>query len=694
MPKGSRSNRRQPAFDPSELEDLIFTPAVGTGVGSHLIDRAIHFPAPTSGLSPAGDDLSSFAQSLIPGAHANRPTPDSNGSAVSKPTTVAMLNSSTVGRSLTVDTSRVTTVDRGDATTVDDDHVSTRPGSSCGYDLESTVDETDVTTVVLSDRSTVAPLQVSTVDETPETTVDTSDNLKDIGKANGMTRLDRNSSTTVDELNMATVGRFDTGEPPQASLPTLSVPTDVELPGVTTVARDIATTVVDADASTVVRSDRVANLEDEAMAGSARSHSARIAQSRPSLTTVDRSDPELGLGGEHSPTIPYKPALNLWVTEDGDLISQSRVRRIRIAQDVVNSAEEAVYDTLWNTKTALSAAESGDSARIVQAGYDYLGKRTRLSKKTIQRVIDRLIHKDFIAIEKPADIYRRIPTVYRVFDYRAILAHHLRRGRTHVAKIGPGFTYAHPIDDPRRVSIDTANVTTVARTNKSTVYPDNLSTEAQAIPVTGDKEDRTTVVRETTRSIDKNLLDKTASASREDPSSEPTTTAPIELISGLQEIMQFVDTEAATLLWNECRLRVADCQAEEVLYFAQGKASVCVGGRIKNPVGFLLATVPKCFEGPAFANFRREEQRKAEEERNRRHSEKERLRQIQEQGREEAEAIELGKRRLEAMTAAEYQAIYEKTKSEFLARYPNALRSAPKTIEDLVQQEMIRGLQN
>ena len=98
----------------------------------------------------------------------------------------------------------------------------------------------------------------------------------------------------------------------------------------------------------------------------------------------------------------------------------------------------------------------------MQAGYDYLGKRTRLSKKTIQRVIDRLIHKDFIAIEKPADIYRRIPTVYRVFDYRTILAHHLRRGRTHVAKIGPGFTYAHPIDDPRRISIDTPNVTTVA----------------------------------------------------------------------------------------------------------------------------------------------------------------------------------------------------------------------------------------
>jgi predicted transcriptional regulator len=387
--------------------------------------------------------------------------------------------------------------------------------------------------------------------------------------------------------------------------------------------------------------------------------------------------------------------VNLWVTDDGDLVSQSRVRRIRIAQDVVNSAEEAVYDTLWNTKTAQGAAATGDSARIVQAGYDYLMKRTRLSKKTIQRVIDRLIHKDFIAIEKPADIYRRIPTVYRVFDYRAILAHHLRKGRTHVAKIGPGFTYARPIDDPRHTSVEALNMATVGSINMSTVRSGDLSTGRKETPVTGANKNQSTVVQQTTRYIDKNLLEKPTSASTTAPSSEATTTtAPAELISGLQKLLEFVDTEAATLLWNECRLRVPDCQADEVLYFAQGKASVCAGGRINNPVGFLLTTVPKCFEGPAFANFRRAEQRKAEEEQNRRRSEEERLRQIQEQGREEADALELGKRRLDAMSPSEYQAMYEKTKSAFLARYPNALRSAPKTIEDLIQQEMIQGLQN
>jgi predicted transcriptional regulator len=459
----------------------------------------------------------------------------------------------------------------------------------------------------------------------------------------------------------------------------------------TTVDEIGQTTVDTLDTATVVTSDRFDEHHAPTVAESARSRSARIAQSHSDLTTVDTSDGETAIGRELSRRSP----VNLWVTDDGDLVSQSRVRRIRIAQDVVNSAEEAVYNTLWNTKTAQDAGSSGDSARIVQAGYDYLMKRTRLSKKTIQRVIDRLIHKDFIAIEKPADIYRRIPTIYRVFDYRAILAHHLRKGRTHVAKIGPGFTYARPIDDPRHTSVETLNMSTVGGLNMSTVRPADLSTGGTETPVTGANKNQSTVVQQTTRYIDKNLLEKPTSASTTAPSSEATTTtAPAELISGLQQLVDFVDTEAATLLWNECRFRVPDCRADEVLYFAQGKASVCAGGRIKNPVGFLLTTVPKCFEGPAFANFRREEERKAEEERRRLQNESERLRQIQEQGREEADALELGKTRLDAMSPSEYQAMYEKTKTAFLARYPNALRSAPKTIEDLVQQEMIRGLQN
>jgi predicted transcriptional regulator len=617
---------------------------------------------------------------------------------------VVISNKPAVAAETTVDMFTKTTVVHEDSSTVENRmRAAVKPEDDSGYEQGSmsdmatvatadmtTVSTRDVGTVVMLGKTTVAPFGAATVDSSESTTVDTSEDIDKSSEMDRATAAETLKVATVDENDLTSMARFDPLDGRSTFSPAVSAET--ESPSLTTVDETSPTPVDRSDTATVVMSDQVNARPAQIGAESARSRSARIAQSHSSLTTVDRSNGEApDAGGGFLARSP----VNLWVTDDGDLVSQSRVRRIRIAQDVVNSTEEAVYDTLWNTKAAEDTMASGSSGRIVQAGYDYLMKRTRLSKKTIQRVIDRLIHKDFIAIEKPADIYRRISTIYRVFDYRAILAHHLRKGRTHVAKIGPGFTYARPINDPRHTSLESLNLTTVGSLNMATVYPTDLPTAATETPVTGANRNQSTVVQQTIRSIDKNLLEKTTSASTTPLSAEaPATTAPAELISGLQKILGFVDTEAATLLWDECRFRVPDCGPDEVLYFAQGKASVCAGGKINNPVGFLLTTVPKCFEGPAFANFRREEQRKAAEEQNRRRTEEERLRQIQEQGREEADALELGKRRLDAMSPSEFQAVYEKTKSAFLARYPNALRSAPKTIEDLIQQEMIRGLQN
>lgn len=132
----------------------------------------------------------------------------------------------------------------------------------------------------------------------------------------------------------------------------------------------------------------------------------------------------------------------LWITESGDVVPRARVYPIRLARDVINAAEESVYQTLSNAEP-LPDSEGGESI-LVQAGYDYLAKQTRLSKKTIQRIVAKLIDKDFIAIEQPADIYRRASTVYRVFSRKMVLERHARKGRAHVAKMGPGFSYVRP----------------------------------------------------------------------------------------------------------------------------------------------------------------------------------------------------------------------------------------------------------
>jgi predicted transcriptional regulator len=139
------------------------------------------------------------------------------------------------------------------------------------------------------------------------------------------------------------------------------------------------------------------------------------------------------------PSIP----LSLWLSEAGEIVPASRVRRIRMAQDVLSPAEEAVYTTLWDLNGG--TGQEHESHRIAQAGYDFLMKRTHLSKKTIQRIVDRLIDKGFIAIERPADIYQRTSTVYRVYAYREVLERQAQNGRFHVAKIGPGFVYVREV---------------------------------------------------------------------------------------------------------------------------------------------------------------------------------------------------------------------------------------------------------
>jgi len=301
------------------------------------------------------------------------------------------------------------------------------------------------------------------------------------------------------------------------------------------------------------------------------------------------------------------------------LVPQGRVKRICLAQDVINSAEESVYDTLWTAKTVQS--DDCESSRIVQAGYDYLSKRTRLSKKTIQRIVAKLIDKDFIAIERPADIYQRTSTVYRVFGYKAVLARHIQKGRSHVAKIGPGFSYVRPMQDPRFMNtqspqsgavrfpgrsdlstVVTSCPSTVVISDPSTVVVNPLSTGVNQTTNTVDNSHQSTVVRATTTHIGKDVLGNTASSS---PS-----------IYQALSLHGAVDDDVLDRLIRNCKQQAADCTEEEIIHFIQEKGSLVrvKNSRIFSPIGFLLTAVPKCFSGEAFRLYREEQMNRREAE--------------------------------------------------------------------------------
>ena len=187
-----------------------------------------------------------------------------------------------------------------------------------------------------------------------------------------------------------------------------------------------------------------AELEDliftPAVGSGVGSHLVRAPKSESDKTTVVTTNlaTEVTSTPKRHVTTVATTASPVWVTETGESVPPSRVRPIRTAPDALSAAEMTVYAALWNGGTAVAGGD-----RVCQAGYDYLVKTTRLSRKTIQRVVDRLLEKEYMAIEKPADIYLRTSTVYRVFAERAILERQAARGRFHVVKIGPGFLYVH-----------------------------------------------------------------------------------------------------------------------------------------------------------------------------------------------------------------------------------------------------------
>jgi hypothetical protein len=543
MAKASRSSRKQPAFDPSEIEDLIFSPAVGSGVGSHLLGPKPDFPAPGNRIEEGYADLSTVAITA----------------------TVAIAEQTTAVASL------LPTVDMYDGD---------QPGRPS---LHSSILK----------NSVFIPSRVLSQDQNMATVA-----ITDMSTVDDMATVD-NSSAVLPALHCGDAPHISTG---------VSDMTTVGISDKATVAKPDAAGTHEEAAVPTERLKEIIAADETGQGREAGLVPPELIRGQSNATTVAMSE----LAPVHSAEpFEHRPPKNvlLWITEQGDLVPQARVKRIRLAQDVINSAEESVYDTLWSAKGAQND-DDREPSRVIQAGYDYLVKRTRLSKKTIQRIIAKLLDKDFIAIERPADIYQRTSTVYRVFSYKAVLDRHIQKGRSHVAKIGPGFSYVRSMDDPRGQPAEfpaapavanpasTPNLSTMVIYQTPTVVTGDLSAEANRTTDTVVGSNPSTVVRASTIYIDKNVLDTNTSSSSS---------------AVYQALTQYgaVDDDILARLIRDCKQQAPDCTEEEIIHFIEAKGSLIRGrdSRIYSPIGFLLTAVPKCFTGEVF-RFYREEQRK------------------------------------------------------------------------------------
>ena len=268
----------------------------------------------------------------------------------------------------------------------------------------------------------------------------------------------------------------------------------------------------------------------------------------------------------------------------------ARIRRATLAQDGHSFGEQALYDALWQ-----HAHPRDNDTRIITIGYRRMSELARLTVNNCKANIQALIQK--LAVEEASSFTHSQGRTYVVYNYAAILQRRRQAGLTHYIK-SRGVAFVDP---------DTGAPLTERIRDRSGI-PFSGGPASGGVP----EGDPGGTPAAATSGAPPSPAPPYSQSFSNSPRN-PTSSAPPALIQGLRQIVTPIDDEAAGVLWRQCRRRAEDCTAEEVLHFARAKAAIFRSGKIRSPVGFLLASVPKCFEGASFLEFRREQDQRARE---------------------------------------------------------------------------------
>ena len=322
---------------------------------------------------------------------------------------------------------------------------------------------------------------------------------------------------------------------------------------------------------------------------------AQPAETANSTTVVDKPtttviyQPKTTVVVEKKTPEAHKPATTavfgcppLWQAEsNGALFPSSRVRRVERAQDALTHTEECVYDCLWGPKNT-----SKDDFRIAKIGYDRISKAARITKRNAALIIERLIEKGFIKLEKPADPLHRVPSEYRVMGYKAALEELGRMNRHWVVRSGNGVLFVHPVS----VSIE-ATPTVVAGSPTTVVAATTVATGTPTTVVTSTTdtvgaEQPTTVVAATTQLDNKDKTERQTSSS-----------ALADVCSRHGVVL---DAAAERTIIKRCRAYDSAAADDEIAHFAGIKINQLKTSRnVGNLVGLLMIAVPEFFVEPA-----------------------------------------------------------------------------------------------
>ncbi len=252
----------------------------------------------------------------------------------------------------------------------------------------------------------------------------------------------------------------------------------------------------------------------------------------------------------------------------GEVIWQNRrIRKCVLAQDAHSQGEDALFSAMWNAAKPYAADPAG--SRTLRIGYAELAQKSRMHRSNIRINIAGLRAKLAIEVLDEHDSRDVMPRLYRLYSYKEILDRRRAAGLEYV--------------------IRKKSVVFVTETGELVALPGLpkigvRKTQKQSIPSRAQNSYDLPTHEERAEQLDLDVRQISEALSKHWP----------------------VDEAAAQQLLRQCRSVRRDAEIGEIVFFINEKLQIALTNKnIKNPTGLILATVPQCFEGDTFQDFRR-----------------------------------------------------------------------------------------
>lgn len=313
----------------------------------------------------------------------------------------------------------------------------------------------------------------------------------------------------------------------------------------------------------------------------------------------------------HAPSLSSNPSKQLQGRP-------TKIHKCSKAQDGHSHIEEVLYGVLRRA----GRPEEGPSGNVItQAGSSFLCRETRVHKRNLGSVLRRLVFKQTIEVLDYERSTTRTARRYRVFSYGEILKRRREAGLEWVVR-RRGVEFVNPATgEPLYVDSGAVDGPDSPPDAVKPPTPAVTTRDSDALTSGDSGADRPLASSAVTASpLGKEAREVLKGKDLENKKS--TSSLDLSLVSNALQKYWQTDDAAVEQLVRSCAAVRPDCTAQEIVHFIEEKGYI-LGKNLRaftNPMGFLLVSVPKCFEGRSFEQWREreklaEEHRKAEERR-------------------------------------------------------------------------------